>query len=143
MTNGNDRDGYLRWQELAITQLGYTINLFLTLATAMLVFAMKILMESKMPFAGVEHVFFHLGVLLLALSVVAALAANYTRAQDFRYTRRAARPSVSEENRLNAHDRAECYGKCTWWLFYCQTTTFGLGGVLFGVSTWLAYANRI
>jgi len=31
-----DRESYLRWQALAITQLGYTINLFLTLAGATL-----------------------------------------------------------------------------------------------------------
>ena len=36
-----DRESYLRWQEIAITQLGYTINLMMTLSGGALTFVVK------------------------------------------------------------------------------------------------------
>jgi len=144
MTNDKDRDSYLRWQEVAITQLGYTINLLLTFATAMMAFAMKILMESQKPFPGIAHCLFPLGVLLLGASIVAALAANWTRALDFRYTRRAARERLTNGDKHDDHQAtAEHWGEWTWRLFYYQTATFGFGVVLSALSIWLAYASRI
>jgi hypothetical protein len=140
----NDKDSYLRWQELAIIQLGYTINLLLTFATAMMAFAMKILMESQKPFPGIAHCLFPLSVLFLGASIIVALAANWTRALDFRYTRRAARERVTNSDKHDDHQgTADSWGEWTWRLFYCQTVTFGFGVALFALSIWLAYASRI
>src|SRR5713226_5779521 len=86
-----NRESYLRWQELAIKQLGYVIDLFLALAGAALGFTIKILMESLAPFSRAAHYLFHGAILILGLSAVAGLVANWTRAMDFRNSRRAAR----------------------------------------------------
>jgi hypothetical protein len=146
MTDGSDKDreSYLRWQELAITQLGYTINLFLTLTTATLAFSLKILMESQAPFSGSAHCFFHVAVPFLGISIVSALGANWTRALDFRYTRLAAWERVTNGTKHDDYQRtATSYGNWTWGLFYCQTLTFGLGVVLLALSIWLAYGGRV
>ena len=41
------------------------------------------------------------------------------------------------------HDKAECYGKWTWRIFYGQTATFGLGAMFLAVSLLSAYGKRI
>ena len=139
-----DRESYVRWQELAITQLGYTINLFLTLSGAALGFALKILMQSQTPFSGPAHCLFHVALPLLGLSIIAAIAANWTRVQDFRFTRRAARERmVGGNNHEHYAKKADCYGDWTWGLFYFQTVSFGLGVVVFALSIWFEYANRL
>src|SRR6267142_2523482 len=59
MENGSkeerDRDSYLRWQKIAVVQLGYAINLFLTLSGAVLAFAVKAMMESGAPLPPCAH----------------------------------------------------------------------------------------
>jgi hypothetical protein len=146
MTNDKaaDRESYLRWQALAITQLGYTINLLLTLAGAALAFGTKILMESQTPASHAALCFFCVALLSLALSVVAALSANVTRAVDFRNTRRAARERMKDgEDHDKFHEKAERFGKWTWRLFYLQTLTFAVGVISFALGVWSAYGSRV
>ncbi len=139
-----DRESYLRWQQIAITQLGYTINLFLTFSGTTLGFALKILMDSQTPFSGPAHCLFHFSLPLLLLSIASALLANVTRALDFRYTRRAAKERMKDgKDHDDFHHKADCYGSWTWGLFYIQTASFAVGVVLFATSIWFAYANRI
>ena len=66
------RESYLRWQGMAITQLGYSINLFLTLAGATLAFAAKTMMESKAVLPSPPRSLFHASLPALGLSIVAA-----------------------------------------------------------------------
>jgi hypothetical protein len=134
MGNGveTDREGYLRWQEFAITQLGYTINLMMTLSGAILVFVVKEKLDEKIKAHGCEWRF-ALGC--LGLSVLAAIAANITRACDFRYTRRAVRERMKNgEDHQELHDKAEWLGAWTWGLFYCQAATFAFGVILLAWS---------
>jgi hypothetical protein len=139
-----DRESYLGWQEIAITQLGYVINLFLTFAGVAVAFALKILMESRTPFPYIAHCFFYIALLLLPLSVAAALSANITRALDFRYSRRAARKRWKNET---GHDefekKATRLGEWTWWLFALQTVAFGLGVMFLGLGLFLAYRSHV
>lgn len=144
MSSENDRESYLRWQELAITQLGYTINLFLTLGGAAISLALKILMESKSPFPHLARCFFYGGLFLLLFSVAAACLANVTRAFDFRYTRRAARERMKNGTDNNKfHEKAERYGKWTWGVFYAQAAAFGIGPVLLALSILMAYGDHL
>ena len=120
-----DRESYLRWQEIAITQLGYTINLMMTLSGGVLAFVVKEKLDGKVNAHGCA---WHFVLGCLGFSVVAAIIANVTRALDFRYTRRAARARMKDgEDHQDLHDKAECLGAWTWFLFYCQAATFGLG----------------
>jgi hypothetical protein len=142
--NEKDRESYMRWQEIALTQLGYTINLFLTLAGVAISFALKILMESRTPFPALAHWFFYVALLLLGLSIAAALCANVTRALDFRYTRRAARERMKQgKDHDKYHNKAECLGEWTWWLFLAQTGAVLLGVVFLTFSLCFVYGNRI
>jgi len=48
----SDRESYLHWQEFAITQLGYTINLMMTLSGAVLAFVVKEKLDDKIKASG-------------------------------------------------------------------------------------------
>ncbi len=110
-----DRQSYLRWQEIAITQLGYSINLMMTLSGAVLAFVVKEKLDGKLKAYGCEWGFALGG---LGLSVLVAIVANVTRALDFRYSRRAARERMKDgKDHQDLHDTAECLGAWTWGLF--------------------------
>jgi hypothetical protein len=129
-----DRESYLRWQEIAITQLGYTINLVMTLSGAVLAFVVKEKLDEKIKAYGCEWRF---ALACLGLSVLAAIVANVTRASDFRYTRRAARERMKDgKDHQELHDKAECLGAWTWRLFYCQAATFALAVIFLAWSLW-------
>jgi hypothetical protein len=129
----SDRESYLRWQNIALTQLGYTINLMMTLAGGMLAFVVKEKLDGVVNARGCGW-YFALGS--LGLSVVLAIAANVTRAFDFRYTRGAARARMKDgEDHQELHKKADCFGAWTWVLFTCQAATFALG-VIFIAWAW-------
>ena len=139
-----DRDSYLRWQKIALVQLGYVINLILTLSGAVLAFAVKAMMESKAPLPTCAHFMFHASILILGISVWSSLVANVTRALDFRYTRKAAYARWKNRPEHNSHhDKANSFGELTWWLFYCQTGAFGIGAALLFLSIWIGYGHMI
>jgi hypothetical protein len=87
----------------------------------------------------------HLSIIVLVVSIGLALAANTTRALDFRYTRRAAyaRWKKKESDHDTFQDKAEKCGKWTWRLFYCQTVTLFVGALLLCLSIWIGYGHRI
>lgn len=123
-----DRESYLRWQGIAITQLGYTINLMMTLSGGLLAFLVKEKLDGQLKAHGDG---WHFALGCLGFSVLAAIVANVTRALDFRYTRRAARERMKDGgDHQELHDTAERIGAWTWRLFYCQAATSALG-VLF------------
>ena len=71
----------------------------------------------------------------LALSVLFAIAANVTRAFDFRYTRKAVRARMpGSTNHQKLHNTAECLGDWTWGLFCFQGVSFALGIILLAWS---------
>lgn len=127
-----NRQSYLRWQEISQTQLGYAINLMMTLSGAALAFAVKEKLDGTVKASGCRWI---LALLCLGSSVLLAIFANVTRAWDFRYTRRAARERMKDgKDHQNFHDRAECLGNCTWVLFSVQAGAFVLGVVLLAWS---------
>ena len=135
-------DSYLRWQKLAIVQLGYVVNLFLTLSGAVLAFAVKTMMESKAPLPTGAHCMFHTSLLVLVFSIGASLAANVTRALDFRYTRRAAYARWKDKPEHDClQDKANTFGRWTWRLFFWQTGFFGVGVALLCLSIWIGYSH--
>lgn len=139
-----DRDSYLRWQEVAIEQLGIVINLFLTFAGAIVAFAAKTMMDSNEVLRMPARFLFHGGMPLLLLSITLGLAANCTRALDFRDTRRAARARMNNEANHDTFSRtADCYGKWTWNLFFSQTVTFLFGTLSLVIGIWCGFGHKI
>ncbi|MGH9716010.1 MAG: hypothetical protein ACRD4R_04675 [Candidatus Acidiferrales bacterium] len=121
-----NRASYLRWQRLAITQLGYTINLMMLATGATLGFVLKEKLDHVIGAGGCA---WRAALISLGISILAAIAANVTRSEDFRYSRRAARARMQRDDKT--HDRyqrmADCLGTVTRVLFYGQAATFVVG----------------
>lgn len=133
-SSDQDRDSYLRWQEFAIAQLGYTINLMMTLSGALLAFVIKGKFDGTIKANGCG---WRAALIFLGCSVLFAIVANVSRALDFRYTRQAARARM--KNGLDHdefHSKADCLGGFTWRLFYLQAASFFLGILFLTVSFW-------
>ncbi len=79
---------YRFWTDKAITQLGYSINLFTTVGIAFLGYLIN--GKSKFPqievFCGIK--LYHITVILIFLSVFAGFSAILSRLYDLRITRR-------------------------------------------------------
>jgi hypothetical protein len=144
-------EAFVRWQEITRTQLGYTINLILTLTTAALGFAIGLVFGGRTPPAPLDNCALFYSLVTLLLAAALGLAANYSRMWDFRWTTRAARgremqarlelkEELKPKQQARARDRerysncAETLGKVTWWLLLCQLLTFLAGIVLLAGS---------
>lgn len=136
----DDHEAYLRWQQAAITQLGYTINLLMTITVAILSFTTNQLLVERKFLSMAYFPLFWLLISLpaLAFSVLSALAANVTRSLDFRRTRAAALARLRDgrEHPL-LHRRAERMGRLTWHFFFAQTILFTIGACALSASIWL------
>ena len=135
-----EHEAYIRWQQYAITQLGYAINFLFTVAAAIVGFASKEIIEQRKLLSHDWWAVFDFKACFpfLAFSIIVALAANVTRAFDFRYTRHAAmdrlkgRPGEAEL----CEKKSERFGKWTWRLFIVQIVCFIVGTVFLSLSIW-------
>jgi len=84
----------------------------MTLSGGALAFVVKEKLSGTVKASGYE---WHFALLCLGLWVLLAIAANVTRAWDFRYSRRAARSRMKDgQDHQKLHDKAECFGDWTW-----------------------------
>lgn len=91
--NENKTEGrYVRWQRATREQLGTTVSVVLTLATAVLGFAASLFVgKDAVPFHGRALGVFWVSGIILAFSAFCGLRVHWTRLLDFRWTARAVR----------------------------------------------------
>lgn len=133
-----NRESSIRWTVIAITQLGYAINLILTFATASLGFALSLLKDKDFSPTSVAQKAFDIALLALGLSIVIGLACVFNRLKDFRASRAIATEREKLEEKGTPHDKVnealktlrlenEDRGENTWKWFRWQASTFGIG----------------
>jgi hypothetical protein len=144
-------DKFVRWQGVAINQLGYASNLVLGLSTGSLGFAFAQVRGRDFDLGRCGKVAFVILLVLLLLSVVSGLACSINRLCDFRKTEGIARDKAKWYDEGKPEDEidrglrkrrceTEMLGRRTWKLFSCQIYTFAAGAVLLVIM--LAVANR-
>jgi hypothetical protein len=115
---------FTRWQQRSIEQLGFSINLILTLAWGTLGYTVATYDRTSSA-CPLKCAFVFASVLLLC-AVLFGIAASVTRLYDFRFTARTIREKEEvEKNRLRAITNR--LGSCTWFLFWAETVAFALG----------------
>lgn len=148
------KESFVRWQGISIQQLGYSINLILTFATAALGFAFSLLKDPCFQTFSCSKLLFTPSLFLIGVSIVLGLLCTVNRLCDFRKTTRIARcreqwcrdgKSETEIDSLLEERRKETkrLGKCTWNLFYTQVVTFGLGMLMLVVSLMIVYHAKL
>ena len=135
----NETNRFQRWQKLAIDQLTYALNLFLTLTIAVLAYWFSLLRDDGFMPGATAKCLMLLSLVALAVSVVCGLVCVVSRLIDFRGTARRARGKEDAPSR----DELRGLGRLTWSLFYILLAGFGVGVSLLATALLLTYCGRL
>jgi hypothetical protein len=152
VSTGNE--SFVRWQATTISQLGYAINLILSLSVASLGFSLLLIKDQDFRPGFWTRLLIDLSVAFLILSVCVGVGCVINRLQDFRKTASIARDRkdwqnvglTKEETDLKLRERratVERLGKRTWKLFYAQISTFILGVILLTIALACVYHAKL
>jgi len=136
----NDPNGSsIRWQSTTIAQLTYAVNLVLGFSIAALAFQVTTLLNEKFNPASWQKCAFLLSLLALLASAGLGIWCVINRLRDFRATTKVARMREDGKSETEMEPYRALYkklGKETWWLFWWQIGTFGVGILLlvFGIA---------
>jgi hypothetical protein len=145
---------YIRWQALAIEQLGYAVGLILAFAGASIGFGLALVKDQSYIPTCWSKAFVLAGLSSLLLSLGLGVWCVINRLRDFRETRGIARdreelekqkvPESEIEARL-ALRRSETnkLGKRSWGLFWWQIGTFAFGVMSLIVAFGFAYQSKL
>ena len=145
---------YIRWQAIAIEQLGYAVGLVLTFAGASLGFGLALVKDQSYTPTCWSKTFVIAGLSSLLLSLGLGDWCVINRLRDFRETRGIARDRgeleeqkipESEINARLAPRRSETdkLGKRSWRLFWWQIGTFASGVISLTVAFGIAYKAKL
>jgi polyferredoxin len=139
MPGGEQDQKFRRWQKITINQLGYTLNLVLTLAIAALGFFFSLLKDKDFVPTGRAQCALILSFLGLAVSSICGVCCILNRLRDFRGTARRTR------NHLDAPTKEELdgFGKLTWALFYVDVWAFVLGIGALTIALLITYGRKL
>jgi hypothetical protein len=139
MTAENDR--FPRWQKIAIDQLGYALNLILTLTIAALGYWFVLLTNKEFIPGPSAKCIMILSLLALGFSAICGLACVVNRLWDFRGTAQRARGNPSSDTPTKEYLAG--FGRTTWVLFYSHLFTFALGDALLATALLLTYGGKL
>lgn len=133
------KEKHIRWQGIALTQLGYSINLILTFSLAVIGFGVSLWSNEWK-----HHIcfcFYSVALISLFLSIIFGLGCTITRLYDFRKTREInklkRRVVYSPTTSAKIGELRKCtkeLGKWTWDLFRFQLGSFFLGFISLAIS---------
>lgn len=120
--NQDQKERYVRWQNYRITQLSFSINLFLGFAVASLAYAINL------KLGGNLHQALPLDCVIILWSVSAALgcAATVSRLLDYRHTAKKIKDGGCFSTFM-----AKWSGSVTWGCFWLQILAYTVGAYLF------------
>jgi hypothetical protein len=134
-----NKEQFVRWQRLAIDQLGFTLNFILTLTIAALGYIFALLKDNEFLPSYFAKCSLILSLVSLAIAAMCGMWCTINRLRDVQGTarriRRTAGASSSRELRI--------MGKRTWKLFYTQLWTFSLGIAFLGMAMLLTYGGKL
>jgi hypothetical protein len=134
-----DDDRFERWQRVARDQLGYALNLLLTLTVAALAYEFALLRDTGFRPDPMGKALTKASLGALAAAATFGLFCVLTRLLDFRGTARRARGKPHAPSR----DTLDQLGTLTWCLFYLQLITFATGILAIGVALLLTYGAKL
>jgi hypothetical protein len=126
----DDKDRFVRWNQLTISERGKAINLFLTLSLATIGFVVTLLLKDNFEF---KKCFAKLSILtgtsLLLIDVVILLSLILNRLKGFSNTAKKIRAEDEQEKELLTETNTAT-DKRTLLLFKISTWVFGIGEIL-------------
>lgn len=129
-----NKESFVRWQSITISQLSYIVNLILGLSIASLGFQVSILLDESLKTNSWQGCIFIISILSLLASTFLGIYCTINRLRDFRATKKVARmrEQNKSDNEIRPHrDLSNKLGERTWKIFWFQIGCFGLGILLF------------
>lgn len=121
MSEDIKNDRFIRWQEYRISQLGFSISLFLGFSVASMAFVINLLLDDGKGNSELECV-----LMVWAISSLLGCVSTISRLLDFRYTAQKIRKPTAANIFLASH-----LGKVTWSSFWGQVILYAFGGYVF------------
>ena len=129
-----NRESSIRWQGRTIEQFGYILNLVLGLSVAGIGYEINLILnDTNIGRECWQSSFLAISLLLLVISVCAALWCVLTRLRDFRITAEIARQrenGISDLKLQPMRIKSKSFGDISWILLCWQIISFAVG-VLF------------
>jgi|CXWL01.1.fsa_nt_gi hypothetical protein len=140
----SSNEKYIRWQGITLNQVTFVINLLLGLATATLGFSASLLKDEKFIPTGKVKCLFTFALLSQLIALLFGIIAVISRTLDFRCTAQIARKKFGEgESVKSTRLRVKRLGKTTWFSFWVQLSSFGLGILSLIVSILMIYSDKL
>lgn len=130
---------FIRWQKIAIDQLGYALNLIFTLAVAGLAYFFSLLRDKTFVPGSSAKCALILGFVALSVAAICGLLCTLNRLRDFRGTAQRAHNSQDAPTQ----DDLRALGRLTWWLFYVLIASFGVGILALAIALLLTYGGKL
>ena len=124
--DSDQKERYVRWQNYRITQLSFSINLFLAFAVASLAYAINLKINNV---SGVIIVELYCSIYWWSASFALGVLATVSRLLDFRYTAIKIK-EIKDGDTFNAFMAQWC-GKITWGAFWVQLISYCFGAYQF------------
>lgn len=134
-----NKERFLRWQRLAIDQLGFTLNFILTLTIAALGYIFALLKDKEFIPPRCARYSLILSLLSLAIAVTCGMWCTINRLRDVQGTARKLRKTFGAPSSRELR----VMGKRTWKLFYTQLWTFSLGIAFLATALLLTYGGKL
>ena len=137
-----DKEKYVRWQNYRITQLSFSINLFLTFGIAAICFCSKLLIDESYILPTTEKTHFFYALFWLCSSLVFGVLATITRLIDYRYTALKIREIYKGWRNTAVKFTTKHIGKLTWLFFGVQTGALLIGVYFLLVTMLIKHGNK-
>lgn len=134
-----NKERFLRWQRLAIDQLGFTLNFILTLTIAALGYIFALLKDKEFVPSPCARYALILSLLSLAIAAISGIWCTINRLRDFQGTARKLRKTVGAPSSRELR----VMGKRTWKMFYTQVWAFSLGIAFLAAALLLTYGGKL
>ena len=134
-----NKERFVRWQRLAIDQLGFTLNFVLTLTIAALGYIFALLKDKEFIPSCVAKYSLILSLLSLAIAAICGMWCTINRLRDVQGTARRIRKTEGAPSSRELR----VMGKRTWKLFYAQLVTFSLGIASLVAALLLTYGGKL
>ncbi len=121
--DSDQKERYVRWQNYRITQLSFSINLFLGFAVASLAYAINLRINNV---TGVIIAELYCSIYWWSASFALGVVATVSRLLDFRYTA----IKIKDGGSFNTSMANWC-GKITWGAFWVQIICYCVGAYQF------------
>ena len=119
------RERYIRWQGYRISQLSFSINLFLTFAIASLAYVINLKLNKSFALLDALNTIIFWWSACASLGVIATIS----RLLDFRHTAKKIKDGGASNTLM-----ARWSGRVTWGAFWAQIITYCIGAYYFIVS---------